>query len=325
MSEERITIRVDHLTKQYAGTRKPAVDDISFTVRAGEVLGFVGPNGAGKTTTMKILTSFLAPTSGRAEVCGFDVYAQSLEARRSIGYLPEDTPLYKDMSVFEYLQWTARMRGLPMATLKARMKPIAEQCAIAHRMGDLIGELSKGYRQRVGLAQAILHDPEVLILDEPTSGLDPNQIGEIRNVIKEFGKTRTVIFSTHILAEVQMTCTRVLAIADGKIVADANPRELAGTLDKTRGRELCVELTGAIAEGRAAIEKVAGVVAVRPLDGPGRFLVATEVGVDPRGELSRAAATAGATLVELSNNTTLEDVFRALTHSTSGSQGGAHA
>jgi ABC-2 type transport system ATP-binding protein len=225
-------IRVEHLTKQYPGTTRPAVDDISFEVRAGEVLGFVGPNGAGKTTTMKILTSYLAPTGGRAEVAGFDVYEQSVEARRRIGYLPEDTPLYKDMSVLEYLQWVARIRGIDAQAARQRIKTVAEQCAIGHRLGSLIGELSKGYRQRVGLAQAILHEPDVLILDEPTSGLDPNQIVEIRNVIKDYGKTRTVIFSTHILPEVQLTCSRVLVISDGKIVADKAPSELGGSIQQ---------------------------------------------------------------------------------------------
>jgi ABC-2 type transport system ATP-binding protein len=333
MSEDRVTIRVDRMSKSYPGAKSPAVDQISFEVRSGEVLGFVGPNGAGKTTTMKILTSYLAPSGGRAEVCGFDVYEQSLEARKKIGYLPEDTPLYKGMTVYEYLEWVGRMRQLSPQTLRPRIRQVAEQCAIAHRMGSLIGELSKGYRQRVGLAQAILHQPEVLILDEPTSGLDPNQIIEIRNVIKEFGRQKTVIFSTHILPEVQVTCTRVLAISDGKIVADAAPHELSRWLDKKRGMELVIELGGAVAEGRAAIEKVPGVQVVRPLgegaasamtgETSSRFLIATEVGTDPRGELSRAATQAGATLVELSSHTALEDVFRALTQSPAG--GSAHA
>jgi|SRR5579871_362109 len=227
-NDNRVMIRVENLTKFYRGNPKPAVDDISFEVRAGEVLGFVGPNGAGKTTTMKILTSFLAPSGGRAEVAGFDVYQQSLEARQRIGYLPEDTPLYKGMTVVDYLAFVARVRRIAPDTFKARLKRVAEQCAIRDRLGNLIGELSKGYRQRVGLAQALLHDPEVLILDEPTSGLDPNQIVEIRNIIKEFGKTKTVIFSTHILPEVQITCSRVLMIADGKIVKDAAASEFGG-------------------------------------------------------------------------------------------------
>jgi ABC-2 type transport system ATP-binding protein len=317
MAEERVTIRVDRLSKRYPGATRPAVDNISFSVHPGEVLGFVGPNGAGKTTTMKILTSYLAPSTGRAEVAGYDVFDQAIEARRRIGYLPEDTPLYKDMTVHEYLEWAGRMRQLNTVLLRARMKQVAEQCAIAHRMGDLIGELSKGYRQRVGLAQAILHDPEVLILDEPTSGLDPNQIGEIRNVIKEFGRTKTVIFSTHILAEVQVTCSRVLAISDGKIVADAHPRDLARWLDKERGMELCVEFSGQAAEAQAAIEKVAGVQSVRRADegraGGARLVVSTAVGADPRGEIAQAVTQAGGTLVELASNTTLEEVFRALT------------
>jgi ABC-2 type transport system ATP-binding protein len=323
MAAERVMIRVENLTKFYKGNPKPAVDGISFQVRAGEVLGFVGPNGAGKTTTMKILTSFLAPSGGRAEVAGFDVYEQSLEARQKIGYLPEDTPLYKDMAVIEYLQFVARARQLDKESVSKRIKRVAEQCAIGPRLGSLIGELSKGFRQRVGLAQALLHDPEVLILDEPTSGLDPNQIVEIRNIIKEFGRTKTVIFSTHILPEVQITCSRVVVISDGKIVGDASPTELGHVLEKQRGMELIVEFNGdeeQIAQARGLVEKVTGVIALKPFNDPGeeqrpgRFLVSAAVGADPRAELSKVAEGAKGSLIELARHAPLEDVFRHMTN-----------
>ena len=324
MASDRVMIRVNDLTKVYPANPKPAVAGITFEVRAGEVLGFVGPNGAGKTTTMKILTSYLAPTSGRAEVAGYDTYSQSLEARRRIGYLPEDTPLYRGMAVVDYLEFVARVRQISPENFTKRLKRVAEQCAIGHVLGKLIGELSKGYRQRVGLAQALLHEPDVLILDEPTSGLDPNQIVEIRNIIKEFGQTKTVIFSTHILPEVQITCSRVIVIADGKIVGDASPTELGRTLEKERGMELVVELAGQpgnLAEAKAALEKVSGVVALREyLESgeearPGRYLIGTAVGSDLRAEIVRTAAQSHVNLLEIRSHAPLEDVFRHMTRS----------
>ncbi|MSP62320.1 MAG: ATP-binding cassette domain-containing protein [Myxococcales bacterium] len=325
-------IHVDNLTKVYQGNPKPAVAGISFDVHAGEVLGFVGPNGAGKTTTMKILVSFLAPTGGQATVAGYDVYEQALEARKHIGYLPEDTPLYKDMTVLEYLEFVGRVRGLSKEAFRKSLRRVAEQCAIGPRLGHLIGELSRGFRQRVGLAQALLHDPDVLILDEPTSGLDPNQIVEIRNIIKEFGREKTVIFSTHILPEVQITCSRVIVISDGKIVADDSPTELGHILEKQRGMELVVEFAGGSSEvdaARAALEKVSGVVSIKPFidageeQRPGRFLVGTAVGSDLRGEIFRAASGANAQLLEISRHAPLEDVFRHMTRSqtAAGAQG----
>jgi ABC-2 type transport system ATP-binding protein len=318
---DQVMIRVDHLTKSY-GSPKLAVNDISFEVRRGEVLGFLGPNGAGKTTTMKILTSFLAPSSGRAEVAGFDVYSESVEARRKIGYLPEDTPLYRDMTVLEYLDFVADVRAIPTDRRRPRMKRVAEQCGIEDRLGMHIGELSKGYRQRVGLAQAILHEPEVLILDEPTSGLDPNQIAEIRGVIKQIGQEKTVIFSTHILGEVQATCSRVLIIADGKLAADGTPEQLSR---RTAGQlDILVEIGGARgADAPGMLELVEGIESVTlltPRAGDGgptasQFRVTAKAGCDPRGDIARVIATVdGMDLLGLQAETaSLEEVFRRLT------------
>ena len=202
-----VMIEVDGLTKDYGPTR--AVDGVSFSVRRGEVLGFLGPNGAGKSTTMKMLTCFLSPTSGRAQVAGHDVFDESLTVRQHLGYLPEDTPIYRDMTVLEFLEFAAAMRGMDPSKRGARIKEVGQRCGLGDVAGKLVGELSKGYRQRVGLAQAMLHDPDILILDEPTSGLDPNQIVEIRSLIKEIGQEKTVILSTHILPEVQATCSRL--------------------------------------------------------------------------------------------------------------------
>jgi ABC-2 type transport system ATP-binding protein len=324
---DKVMIHVDRLTKDY-GAGRPAVDAISFQVHAGEVLGFLGPNGAGKTTTMKILTSFLAPTAGRAAVAGFDVYSESLEARRRIGYLPEDTPLYKDMTVLEYLEYVCDVRGVSSIARRPRLKRVTEQCGIGDRLGSLIGELSKGYRQRVGLAQAIVHEPEVLVLDEPTSGLDPNQIAEIRSVIKEIGRSKTVIFSTHILGEVQATCSRMIIIADGKIAADGTPDELSR---RTTGQsELLVEVGGERgndSDPLTLLRRVDGIDDVRAIsqsdgslaDRPHStlFRVTAKNGQDPRGEIAKMIVnTPGMQLLQLTlERASLEDVFRKLTTS----------
>jgi ABC-2 type transport system ATP-binding protein len=329
---DNVMIRVDRLLKDYGTGSRLAVDDISFDVRRGEVLGFLGPNGAGKTTTMKILTSFLAPTSGRAEVAGYDVYTQSVEARRRIGYLPEDTPLYRDMTVLEYLDFVSDMRALPVEGRRARLKRVVEQCGIEDRLGSLIGELSKGFRQRVGLAQAIVHEPEVLILDEPTSGLDPNQIAEIRGVIKQIGKEKTVIFSTHILGEVQATCSRVIIISDGKLVADGTPEELSR--QSAGASAILVEVGGKRGDGQAPLELlklidgVAAAVVVADTAGAvpnghrsTTFRVTAEPGQDPRSDIARVIATASdMELLQLTpEHVSLESVFRKLT--TSSGQG----
>src|SRR5271170_8502592 len=210
-------IKVEGLTKRYA--RNIAVDNISFEVEKGQIVGFLGPNGAGKTTTMRVLTCFMPPTSGSASVAGFNVQQNPMEVKRRIGYLPETPPLYPDMEVVEYLDFVGRIKGIPTAGLAKRIDEVAEKCAIGDVMKKLIGKLSKGYRQRVGLAQAILHNPDVLILDEPTSGLDPHQIMETRDLIKGLAGDHTIILSTHILPEVEQICERVIIIAKGKLVA----------------------------------------------------------------------------------------------------------
>ena len=319
MSTDRVMIHVDRLQKTYGGTRN-AVDQISFDVHNGEVLGFLGPNGAGKTSTMKMLTSFLAPTGGRAEIAGYDAYTQSVEVRRRIGYLPEDTPLYKDMTVYEYLGFACEVREINKSERHKRIKHTVEQCGLGDRVGYLIGELSKGYRQRVGLAQAIIHAPEVLILDEPTSGLDPNQIVEIRQVIKDIGKEKTVIFSTHILQEVQATCSRVIIIADGKIAADGSPDELSR---KASGQtEILVEVGGSRGDATAPKDLMLMLDGIDHIDvlgregsGGTRFRVVAKKGADPRADIGKVLGTAtDMELLQLTpERASLEDVFRKLT------------
>src|SRR5436309_543567 len=220
-------IRVQEITKKYA--RNLAVDHISFEVQKGEIVGFLGPNGAGKTTTMRMLTCFLPPTSGTATVAGFDVLEQPLEVKKRIGYLPEMPPLYPEMGTAEYLSFVGKLKGLSGAELSKRIDYVCERCAIADVKKKLLGRLSKGYRQRVGLAQAIIHNPDVLILDEPTAGLDPNQLVEIRELIRNIGKEKTVMLSTHIMQEVEAICDRTIIVNKGKIVADENTAILQQT------------------------------------------------------------------------------------------------
>ena len=226
-------IVLDGITKKYGSQR--AVDNISFHVKTGEVLGFLGPNGAGKTTTMKILTGLIAPTKGDAKIGNYSVREQSEEVKKIIGYLPENNPLYLEMPIIDYLQFAAAIQGVTKDKIRDRIYEMIRICGLNAEKHKKIGELSKGYRQRVGLAQAMIHDPQVLILDEPTSGLDPNQIVEIRRLIKELGKEKTVILSTHILPEVEATCDRILIISKGKIVADGTSENLR---KQSQGREL---------------------------------------------------------------------------------------
>jgi len=217
-------IVVNNLTKKY-GTQK-AIDDISFTVKTGEILGFLGPNGAGKTTTMNAITTYLVADNGNISVGGYSVDKDMDEIKKHIGYLPEDNPLYEDMPIIDYLKFVGRLHSIPATEIEEKVKHVIETCGLSVEKHKKISEISKGYKQRVGLAQALIHDPDVLILDEPTVGLDPNQIKEIREMIKNIGKEKTVILSSHILAEVEATCDRILIINRGKIVADGNPKEL---------------------------------------------------------------------------------------------------
>jgi ABC-2 type transport system ATP-binding protein len=218
-------IRVENLTKKFQATR--AVDDISFHVTKGEVVGFLGPNGAGKTTTMKILTCFMPPTDGTASIAGMDIYEHSLDIRKRIGYLPESAPVYPDMGVLDYLRYVAEIRQIPRDRIKARIQNVVKSCGLTGVVAKDVFELSKGYRQRLGLAQALIHEPDIIILDEPTTGLDPNQIIEIRNLIRDIGKEKTILLSTHILPEVEATCSRVIIINRGRIVAQGTPAELS--------------------------------------------------------------------------------------------------
>jgi ABC-2 type transport system ATP-binding protein len=218
------TIEVEKLTKFYGPAR--GILEVSFAVKKGEIMGFLGPNGSGKTTTMRILNCFFPPTSGTARICGYDVLKEPLEVRRKIGYMPESVPLYLDMPVFSYLRFFAEVKGVPRKMRKRKVDEVIQLCSIKEVAHRLIGKLSKGYRQRVGIAQALLHDPEVLILDEPTIGLDPKQIIEVRNLIKGLGGSRTIILSTHILPEVGMTCDRVIIIHEGKLIAVDTPENL---------------------------------------------------------------------------------------------------
>ena len=255
-------IEVQHLTKQYG--RVTAVNDISFRVERGEILGFLGPNGAGKTTTMRILTGYMPATDGKAVVAGFDVFDQPIEAKRRTGYLPETPPLYPDMTVKEYLDFVAKVKGVPAAGRRERIRQVMERVRIADMADRLCSKLSKGYRQRVGLAQAIIHNPDVLILDEPTAGLDPKQIIETRNLIKELAGDHTIILSTHILPEVSQTCERVVIINKGRVVAEDTPHNLTARL---RGSEtLYVQVDANGADAAAALQRIPGVIRVAEAD-----------------------------------------------------------
>jgi ABC-2 type transport system ATP-binding protein len=315
-----MAIAVRNLTKYY-DTEK-AVNDISFDVKTGEILGFLGPNGAGKTTTMKIITCYMPPTSGTVEVEGFDIAEHSYEVRKKIGYLPEMNPLYLDMNVLEYLEYSARLHGLKNAMLKSRLKEMIDVCGIANVRHKDIGELSKGFRQRVGLAQAMIHDPEVLILDEPTSGLDPNQIVEIRNLIRQIGRAKTVVLSTHILTEVQATCDRVIIINDGGIVADGTLEQLQQDFRGSEKISLEVKvasgkITNAMTDMYPKLKEIAQVESVEYGGQEGelhRFSIHTTKGSDIREEIFRRTVSEGWVLMEMTRKaTSLEEVFHKLT------------
>lgn len=307
-------IEVENLTKRYG--RQTAVDGVSFTVQKGEILGFLGPNGAGKTTTMRILTGYLPATEGTARVAGFDVFEAPLEVKRRTGYIPETPPLYPDMDVQEFLEFCARIKGVPKAQRSARLDDAVEKTRIGDVRRKLIGRLSKGYRQRVGLAQAILHNPEVLILDEPTAGLDPKQIIETRELIKGLGGEHTIVLSTHILPEVSMTCGRVVIINKGKVVAEDTPENLTHRLRGAAGLRL--EARGETGPLFDAVRVVPGVTAVRPRSdgGPGVVVleIDAEAGRDVRPDLARAVVGKGFDLLGLQQmGMSLEEIFLHLT------------
>jgi ABC-2 type transport system ATP-binding protein len=306
-------IEVESLTKRYG--RATAVDGVSFRVEKGEILGFLGPNGAGKTTTMRILTCYLPPTEGSARVAGYDVFAQPMEVKKRVGYLPETPPLYPDMSVREYLDFCARIKGVPASERRGRVSDAVEKCRVGDVRDKLIGKLSKGYRQRVGLAQAILHNPDVLILDEPTAGLDPKQIIETRELIRSLAGSHTVVLSTHILPEVSMTCGRVVIINKGRVVAEDTPDNLMRRLQGAGA--LRVEARGDEAAIVAAVGMVPGVLAVHvrtPHDGAVVLDVEQEAGRDVRADVAAAVVGRGHALLGLSQvGMSLEEIFLHLT------------
>jgi ABC-2 type transport system ATP-binding protein len=305
------------LSKQYGSTR--AVDGVSFQVSRGEVVGFLGPNGAGKSTTMKMLTGYLNPTAGSAVVAGTDVAEDPIRAKRMIGYLPESAPLYEEMMVADLLNYVADIRGVDGPQRRERLRTICRRCGLDDVLGKNVGQLSKGYRQRVGLAQAMVHDPDLLILDEPTSGLDPNQIVEIRELIRELGREKTVILSTHILPEVQASCDRIIIISQGKLVADDTPEMLSGT---DAGAVVRVVVKGGDAPESilSAVPGVRGVSAVGEEAGGRAFRVRCASGADPREEIFRTAVDKGLVLIDLHRErVSLEDTFRQLTTNEGGS------
>ncbi|MCB9765902.1 MAG: ATP-binding cassette domain-containing protein [Alphaproteobacteria bacterium] len=314
-------VEVEGLQKRYGD--HAALAGVDFTISKGEIVGFLGPNGAGKTTTMKILTGFIAPTAGRARIRGVNVLVDPVAARRHLGYLPESAPVYRDMQVADYLHFMGRVRGLGEAERASAVARAVERCGLSDRVHQLIGTLSKGYRQRVGLAQAILHDPDLLILDEPTSGLDPNQIMDIRALIREIGERKTVILSTHILSEVQATCDRVLIINKGKLVADGPTDEVTAVSTGDVVRVVVapgkVRLTpDQIAE---AIRGLPGVESLRVLTdaqlGEGEVSLELRANADVRAAIFRKAVELGVVLLELGQHRSdLEAVFRRLTRGT---------
>ena len=306
-------IEVDNLTKRYG--RHTAVDGVSFRVQKGEILGFLGPNGAGKTTTMRILTCYLPPTDGTARVAGYDVFEAPLEVKKRVGYTPETPPLYPDMDVETFLDFCAKIKGVLPAQRKARIDDAMGKTRVGDVRKTLIGRLSKGYRQRVGLAQAILHNPEVLILDEPTAGLDPKQIIETRELIKALGGDHTIVLSTHILPEVSMTCGRVVIINKGRVVAEDTPDNLTHRLKGAAALRL--EVRGPAEDVEAAVQAVPGVLAVRRIGAPGAvatFEVEAESGQDVRAEVARKVVGGGHDLLGLQQaGMSLEEIFLHLT------------
>ncbi len=312
-----MSINVTNLTKMYGDIK--AVNEISFDIHYGEIVGFLGPNGAGKTTTMRMITSYLTPNSGTIMVEGKDVKENSFEIRKLIGYLPENNPLYTDMNVLDYLEFSAKLQGVHKPSINRKVREMTGICGLSNVKHMDIGQLSKGYRQRVGLAQAMIHDPKILILDEPTSGLDPNQIVEIRNLIRQIGREKTVILSTHILPEVQATCNRVLIISHGKIVANGTPAELQSGF---QGNErIFVEIETPdnynfemIKIRFSSLPSIHQILLVEEREGIIKLKIEVEKGVDIRKLIFRHCIENNWNLLELHREqTSLEDVFHELT------------
>ncbi len=306
-------IRVENLTKRYGG--RTAVDNISFEVGKGEIVGFLGPNGAGKSTTMKILASYLPATSGTAWIGGDNVFEDSLKTRSRIGYMPENVPLYMDMRVTEYLKYRGALKGIGGRKLRDSLVMAKEVTNLQEVENRIIGTLSRGFRQRVGLADALLHEPDLLILDEPTAGLDPNQIRQVRDLIKSLGKSHTILLSTHILSEVEMTCSRVIIINKGKIEASDTPENLVKHM-RTAGGILLEAKTGSD-DGLSQLKAIPGVkeVSVKTEDDWNTFQLRLDAQADPREDIYRLAVERRWQLRELSRQKgTLEDVFVELTH-----------
>ncbi|WP_258097977.1 ATP-binding cassette domain-containing protein [Marinoscillum pacificum] len=306
-----MSIVVENLTKKY-GEQK-AVNDISFEIKTGEVVGFLGPNGAGKSTTMKIITCFMAPSSGDVRLDNVSIHSDPEAIKKKIGYLPENNPLYLDMPVVEYLRFSAEIQGVPKSKIPSRIAEMIDRCGLDREKHKNINELSKGYRQRVGLAQAMIHDPEILILDEPTTGLDPNQIVEIRKLIKDLGKEKTVILSSHILSEVEATCDRILIINRGRIAADGTSDTLRS---QSQGQELLkVSIEASPEEVEKAVRSLANVEKVTPIDGKvGWFNVQSKPDASSRKEIFDLCVNNKWYLMEMTGlETRLEDVFQKLT------------
>ena len=319
-------IKVEGLTKRYA--RHVAVNNISFEVSKGEIVGFLGKNGAGKTTTMRVLTCFLPPTEGKASVAGFDVVDQSLDVKKNIGYLPETPPLYPEMDIRQYLTFVAKLKGIPTAEIPSRVDEVCKRTAIADVKDKIIGKLSKGFRQRVGIAQAIIHNPPVLILDEPTSGLDPEQQREARQLIASLSGDHTIILSTHILSEVEQSCSKVVIINNGAIVAVDSVANLHNR--KRASETVAIEVAGASSDAvRSRLEQVSGVARVVLRDGHDgtvAFEIESMENRSVRPELARAVVQAGWNLTELrSVGESLEEIFLELTKSETPTDTGASA
>jgi len=309
-------IEVAHLTKHYGS--RCAVDDISFSVASGDVVGFLGPNGAGKTTTMRMITGYLVPTSGSITVADVDLMANSLEARRRVGYVPESVPLYREMTTRRYLEFVARLHGVKKSTVRARVDEVIEMCALEEYSDVVVGKLSKGYRQRVGLGQAIVHDPSVLILDEPTIGIDPIQVAQTKQLIKDLGRDRTILISSHVLPEVSLLCERVIILHEGKIVAEDTIENLSARI--TGAVQLKVKVGGPVVDVSDRIMRIAAVRTVIYRDP--FHIVEFRAGAEPHAEIAQAIVESGwALLATETMQLSLEDIFLEFTGAQSAATG----